>query len=115
MNEITNYFSHYFKEFEKSSNPISGQIFRLLIQKAAPISLAEIADKLDLSKPAISIHIRTLNDLGYCVKLPRKKDRKDYYVINDLFLTQIYKNKIRQQELFFEEELQKLLIKLVIN
>jgi DNA-binding transcriptional regulator GbsR (MarR family) len=103
MKEIINYFSHYFQDFEKGVNPIAGQIFGLLIQKSEPVSLAEIAEELELSKPAISIQIRTLSDLGYCVKLPRKSDRKDYYKINDFFLEQVYKNRIRRQEYYFEE------------
>jgi DNA-binding transcriptional regulator GbsR (MarR family) len=103
MDGITNFFSHYFNDFEKGMNPIVGQIFGLLIQKTEPVSLTEIAEELDLSKAAISIHVRILSDIGYCVKLPRKKDRKDYYTINEYFLSQIYKSKIRQQELYFEE------------
>lgn len=103
MNETTNFFSHFFKDFEKGANPIAGQIFGLLLLKSDPISLAEIAAELELSKAAISIHIRYLNDLGYCVKLPRKKDRKDYYQINEFFVSQILRNRIRQMELYSEE------------
>lgn len=100
MNDIVNYFEHYFKEFEKDTNPIAGQIFGLLIQKSEETALSEIAEELKLSKAAISIQIRALNKLGYCVKMPRRSDRKDYYKVNDYFIEQIAQNFLRRNEVF---------------
>jgi len=106
MQEIINFYSDYFQQ--QGANPLLGQIFGILIMETEPLCLTEIAERLSFSKPAISVQIRLLNQMGYCKKIPRGSDRKDYYIINENHIDASYKNVIRKQ-LFFAEELSRII------
>ncbi|MGE5577494.1 MAG: GbsR/MarR family transcriptional regulator [Syntrophothermus sp.] len=81
------------------ANEIMGRIIGLLFFATRPMSLQEIADALNFSKAAISIHIRLLESMDVCRKLPPGRDRKDYYEIKGNFgeiLFEIGFKKIRE-------------------
>lgn len=101
MEELVNYYAEYFRS--SGINPMMGQIFGLLLAKDEPVSLGDIARELNLSKPAISIQVRQLNRLGYCRKIPRSSDRKDYYVVNEKFTEAVQGQVLRDQEYHCEE------------
>ena len=77
--ELTERMARFFEE--SGASPLVGRIYALLISSPEPVSLQEISDKLGVSKAAVSIQVRTLERYGHCMKLPRGKDRKDYYCI----------------------------------
>lgn len=85
--------------FEKFGvNPIMGRIFGLLFTTREPKSLIEISQKLSLSKAAISIQIRILEEMEYCVKLPKTKDRQHYYALRDDYLERAYLKRIEKEK-----------------
>jgi DNA-binding transcriptional regulator GbsR (MarR family) len=77
--ELTERMARLFEE--SGSSPLVGRIYALLICSPEPVSLQDIAERLDVTKAAVSIQVRTLESLGHCLKLARGKDRKDYYCI----------------------------------
>jgi DNA-binding transcriptional regulator GbsR (MarR family) len=68
---------------ESGTSPLVGRIYALLICSPEPISLQEIAERLGVTKAAVSIQVRTLETHGHCLKLARGNDRKHYYCIPD--------------------------------
>lgn len=70
---------------QDGSSPLLGRIFSLLIFAPHPIGLQEMADKLGVTKAAVSIQVRRLEKTGVCRKLARGNDRKDFYCIDDSF------------------------------
>lgn len=85
--------------FEKLGvNHIMGRICGLLITAKEPLSLQQIAEQLSLSKASISIQIRNLEKYGYCRRLPKAKDRKNYYELHEDFLIRTYMDRIKTQE-----------------
>jgi DNA-binding transcriptional regulator GbsR (MarR family) len=82
--------NHFSLTFEKDGfSPLVGKIFALLIFAPEPLSLQEIADRLNVTKAAISVQVRTLEQHCMCQRLARGSDRKDYYYIQDDFSTSI--------------------------
>lgn len=71
-------------EAEKAGHSaLAGKIYALLLFAPEPLSLEQIADRLDVSKAAVSIRIRHMTLRGLCRKLPRRSDRRDYYTLPD--------------------------------
>lgn len=68
---------------ESGTSPLVGRIYALLICSPEPISLQEIAERLGVTKAAVSIQVRTLEAHGHCLKLAGGNDRKHYYCIPD--------------------------------
>jgi DNA-binding transcriptional regulator GbsR (MarR family) len=82
--------NHFSLTFEKDGfSPLVGKIFALLIFAPEPLSLQELADQLHVTKAAISVQVRTLEQHCMCQRLARGSDRKDYYFIQDDFSTSI--------------------------
>jgi len=79
-------------------NPIMGRIFGLLFVSEEVLTLHTIAKTLQLSKAAISIQIRLLEDLGYCEKLPRTKDRQHYYRLREDYLEAVYTRRLEKEK-----------------
>jgi DNA-binding MarR family transcriptional regulator len=64
----------------------AGRLFALLLLSEEPCSLDEIARRLGVTKAAISIDGRQLEERGLVVRQRRAGDRKHYYAITeDLF------------------------------
>jgi len=84
-------------------NPIVGRLFGLLLSSNSPVSLIEMKDKLNLSKAAVSIHIRLLVGLGYCEKLPKTSDRQNYYRLCSGYLESVYRNRIEREKAFLND------------
>lgn len=68
---------------ESGTSPLPGRIYALLLCSHEPVSLQEMAERLGVTKAAVSIQVRMLENHGHCVKLARGRDRKDYYCIPD--------------------------------
>lgn len=94
--EIIDKFGFFFQSYGVSE--IMGRVLGLLITSSDPVSLNEITETLGLSKASISIQIRKLEEIGYCKKTPRTKDRRDYYVYNDQFIQWTLLNYIAVKE-----------------
>lgn len=56
-----------------------GRLFGLLIVADDPLSLDEIADRLDVSKASVSTNARLCEQLGLARRVGRRGDRRDYY------------------------------------
>jgi len=71
-------------EFARSSklsgnSPLNGHLISLLLFSDKPLSLQEMADRLGVTKAAVSIRIRALERMGLCEKISRPGDRRSYY------------------------------------
>lgn len=60
--------------FQAIADPTRRQIIDLLANEALPVN--DVADRFDISRPAISKHLKILNECGLVVI--RKKGRKRY-------------------------------------
>ena len=58
---------------------IAGRIYALALLSPEPLSLDEIADTLQVSKPSVSNDARMLLKLGFMERISFPGDRKDYY------------------------------------
>jgi DNA-binding transcriptional regulator GbsR (MarR family) len=82
----TNISNHMSLSFETEGfSPLVGKIFSHLLFASEPVSLQEMAEKLGVTKAAISVQVRTLEKHMLCHKLPTSSNRKDYYYISDDF------------------------------
>jgi DNA-binding transcriptional regulator GbsR (MarR family) len=62
---------------------LAGQLCALLMFSTKPLSLQEMAEQLGVTKAAISLRIRILEEQGMCYKTSKLSDRKDYYQLAD--------------------------------
>lgn len=84
--------------FEESGvNPLVGLIFGVLFVSESPVSLADIAGRLNVSKAAASIHVRLLHGMGYCRRLPPSADRQHYYQLHDDYLVRAYRSRVERE------------------
>ncbi len=88
--------SDFFQTY--NMNEIMGRILGLLLSSTSPLSLNSISEQLELSKASISIQIRKLEEIGYCKKSPKMRDRKDYYFYNEEFIQWIMLSYIASKE-----------------
>lgn len=69
-------------QFEANGFPrIAGRIFGLLLVADEPLSLDDIAEKLEVSKASVSTDARRLAQHGIVELVSRTGDRRDYYRI----------------------------------
>ncbi|MBO8163569.1 MAG: MarR family transcriptional regulator [Brevibacillus sp.] len=61
------------------SSPLSSRLFALLVFSTKPLSLNEMAEQLGVTKAAVSVRIRALEQQGLCIKTSHLSDRRDYY------------------------------------
>jgi DNA-binding transcriptional regulator GbsR (MarR family) len=92
MNELGQYFDSY------GVSDIMGRIMALLIFAAKPLSLTEIAAKLQLSKAAVSINIRTLRLSGLVEKVTVPGDRGDYYCLDSNYGHGMFSETIKKMQ-----------------
>lgn len=62
---------------------IAGRIMGLLIVEGRPFSLAEMAERLKISKASASTNARLLAKVGTIHQTSRAGDRQDYYEVGD--------------------------------
>jgi DNA-binding transcriptional regulator GbsR (MarR family) len=58
---------------------IAGRLFGYFIVHGGPISFADLAEKLQVSRASVSTNARTLASLGIIERVTRPGDRQDYY------------------------------------
>jgi DNA-binding transcriptional regulator GbsR (MarR family) len=58
---------------------VAGQLLGILLLAEAPLSLDELADRLAVSKPSVSINARHLEQKGLAVRVSYPGDRRDHY------------------------------------
>lgn len=84
-------------------SPLSGRIFGLLLFAPEPVSLQDIADKIGVSKAAVSVQARLLESVGLCRKLSRANDRRDYYIIADHFSDKVLQMVLEKNKSWLDE------------
>ena len=82
--EIVEEMAGFFEQLGASAN--LGRMFGLLLTSPEPLSLETIAGRMHVSKPAVSVQIRQLEQLRYCNRLPKGSDRKQYFELNPDYL-----------------------------
>lgn len=75
-----------------------GRMFGLLLTSAGPLSLEALAGELNISKAAVSVQIRRLEELRYCRRIPRGSDRKQYFELNPDYLVDNLSLRVQVQE-----------------
>jgi len=83
-------------------NPILGEIFGILLCSEKPVSLIDIAQTLSLSKAAVSIQIRVLENLGYCRRVPKTSDRQHRYQLRENYLENVYSKRIDREKAYLQ-------------
>ena len=58
---------------------IAGRIIGYFIVHGGPVSFAQLAQELQVSRASVSTNARTLSDFGMIEKVTRPGDRQDYY------------------------------------
>lgn len=91
---ISNHMSLLFES--EGFSPLVGKIFALLLFAPEPLSLQEMADRLGVTKAAISVQVRALEKHAMCQRLATRSDRKDYYYIADDFTMTVARNTIQK-------------------
>ncbi|UFJ43036.1 MarR family transcriptional regulator [Brevibacillus humidisoli] len=77
-------------EWERSgelggNSALHARLLALLFFSARPLSLQEMAEHLGVTKAAVSVRIRALEEQGFCHKSSNISDRRDYYyLVEDL-------------------------------
>ncbi len=77
-------------------SPIAGRLFALLLLSAAPRSLDEIAELLQVSKASVSTEARRLVERGVIERIRLPGDRRDYYELAPDFFAQIIQSRVAQ-------------------
>ena len=62
---------------------IAGRMWGFFILYGGPVSFADLAAKLQVSRGSISTNARILRDLGFIERVARPGDRQDYYRLAD--------------------------------
>ena len=60
---------------------IAGRVFGLLLADGTPLSLDEIAERLQVSKASVSTNARMLEQLGMIERVSAPGDRRDFYQV----------------------------------
>lgn len=58
---------------------IAGQIMGLMVMDGGPLSFAELAERLEVSRASVSTNTRFLERLGVIERVARRGDRRDYF------------------------------------
>lgn len=58
---------------------IAGRMFALLLLSSEPLSLDDVADKLQVSRASVSANARLLETIGMIERVTKPGDRRDYY------------------------------------
>lgn len=58
---------------------IAGRLFGYFIVHGGPVSFADLAEALQVSRASVSTNARTLVSIGMIVRVTRPGDRQDYY------------------------------------
>ncbi|MFC6228000.1 GbsR/MarR family transcriptional regulator [Paenibacillus allorhizosphaerae] len=95
---VSHYLSLLFEDHGFS--PLTGRLFTLLLFADKPLSLQEMSEKLEVSKAAVSVQIRSLERESLCRKVPSGKDRRDYYCISGDLCATIIRSKLEQVRKF---------------
>lgn len=83
----------HFWGFPKAMGAIYGAIYL----SPSPLSLDEIVEQVNVTKGAVSTHVRSLERLGMVHKRMRLGDRKDYYEAEEDFW-KVIKGVLRERE-----------------
>ncbi len=62
---------------------IAGRMWGFFIIYGGPVSFADLAEQLQVSRGSISTNARILRDLGFIERVTRPGDRQDYYRLAD--------------------------------
>lgn len=93
---VTQYMSLLFEDHGYS--PLVGKIFTLLLFAPSPLSLQEIAERLGVSKAAVSVQVRAMERMVLCFKAANKNDRRAYYYISDDLCTTILRAQLTEMQ-----------------
>jgi DNA-binding transcriptional regulator GbsR (MarR family) len=62
---------------------IAGELTTLLFLESGPLSIGEMATRLQVTKPSVSTNIRFLERWHVVKKIPVRNDRRDFYSFSD--------------------------------
>ena|SRR5258708_4311531 len=82
MNDMTD-FNQITKFFTAMGDPIRLQI--LLLLRSKPLNVGDIANQFQISRPAISHHLRVLKEAN--ILESKKAGQEVYYTINKAYIT----------------------------
>jgi DNA-binding transcriptional regulator GbsR (MarR family) len=77
-------------------SPIAGRLFALLLLSEEPLSLDDLADRLEVSKASVSTDARRLLERGIVERVGRPGDRRDYYQLAPDFFARVIRSRVEQ-------------------
>lgn len=101
MNLLVDFFGRTFERFGLS--PIPGRIFGVLVSREDSVSLQELCDTLDISKAAVSMHVRKLESLGYCVRVPVRGSKAHSYTASQDFIGSSFRGRMAAEREYLLE------------
>ena len=80
--------------FQAIADPVRREIIDLLADE--PMTVNEVAERFDISRPAISKHLKILNECGIVKTIPRGRERHCIIVPEELSRVSTWVNQHRQ-------------------
>ncbi|MDX1491747.1 MAG: hypothetical protein R3332_10700 [Pseudohongiellaceae bacterium] len=85
---------------------IAGRILGYFIIYGGPVSFAQLADELQVSRGSVSTNARILTNFGFIERISKPGDRQDYYQLAQspfLKLLEGYMEKMRRMQEIFKQ------------
>jgi DNA-binding transcriptional regulator GbsR (MarR family) len=83
--------------FQEQNMPrIAGRLFGLVLIEPEPLSFAELAERLQVSRGSVSTNARMLVDLGYIERIGKPGDRHDHYQLAGGGFASVFSKQIKR-------------------
>ena len=93
---ITDFIEMMGVRFQDQNMPrIAGRLFGLILIEPEPLSFAELAERLQVSRGSVSTNARMLVDLGYIERIGKPGDRHDHYQLASGGLASVFRKHIK--------------------
>jgi DNA-binding transcriptional regulator GbsR (MarR family) len=97
---IDNFIERIGQAFESDGLPrIAGRIMGFFVMHAEPVSFAELAVRLKVSRGSISTNARLLESLGVLARMTMPGDRQVYYKLADSPFVHLIEGFVKRQKM----------------
>lgn len=94
---VTEFIETMGVRFQEQNMPrIAGRLFGLLLIEGGPLSFADLAERLRVSRGSVSTNARMLVDLGLIERVGKPGDRHDHYRIAPDGLVSVFRKQLER-------------------
>ncbi|TKT82498.1 MarR family transcriptional regulator [Aquamicrobium sp. LC103] len=94
---VTDFIEMMGVRFQEQNMPrIAGRLFGLILIEPGPLSFAELAERLQVSRGSVSTNARMLVDLGYIERIGKPGDRHDHYHLAPGGLASVFRKQVKR-------------------